>query len=739
MLLDSEDTEEDESDDLIVPSFEQFEPTVASQPSLDVKDQLLGEKAPSIAASIVLTAVEHVSSKQEPHVATTAASLSSPQTLITDAVQSLQSDALPPTRLSSSHVDGTVTPNAQPSTLLQNKSSTVSVDDVPTLSNPISTGSGADRHPASTSALPESKSSQPSLTRTESQQTVASLASSTQTAAQPFAENATCSPPPGKETSTASLAEVSFDNASLSRSDDAGPILSNVTASVNVSAASSNVTTGIAVVKPNPTRQTLDSSSSIAVRPVHSTSSIDTTYAASTRLPALHNALPGAHRRNETRQPLGQVIYTHASHPQPNESIYGTIMKRLVALEFNSTLTTTYIEEHTRTVWSALKRIEDKMLNLEKSVRDCRSLCMPQSLKPRPCLQRSQQDQLLRRLMLDLELHRARIESERVELSAQISMLSREMVLEKRLGMVQLLALVILLLFVILTRGSPSTPFVNIASPPTTATSAFSRGIRPRPRSFYERPEGLPRLSGDFSLSRDRRQYNQERRSHMHTGSISMSRTGSVKKTSRPSCAPKRATSPTHGIPFRLAADHTLPSNALSPGPSTASFSHTGEVSGSLPSSTVSPIAAPLVELVEEMSRPTSSATVRNSTGMETIRSSSVEAIKRRFKLLQPMRAGTFDSTPTQAPVRPYFPASAPEKRRLFILPPKMRRRSTVASADADEEDGPRKAWLSTSEDSADDSSTRQNSFNGISRSTSQPSVPFPPSPEPSDAEPHVS
>lgn len=115
-----------------------------------------------------------------------------------------------------------------------------------------------------------------------------------------------------------------------------------------------------------------DASSRSALLPVQNVSTSITTTATSTRLPILQTVIPPSARRNETRQPAPQVIYTHASNPQPNESIYGTIMKRLLALEFNSTLTTTYIEEHTRTVWSALRRIEDKILNLEKSVsRSC--------------------------------------------------------------------------------------------------------------------------------------------------------------------------------------------------------------------------------------------------------------------------------------------------------------------------------------------------------------------------------
>ena len=76
---------------------------------------------------------------------------------------------------------------------------------------------------------------------------------------------------------------------------------------------------------------------------------------------------PPQAKRNDTRPPP-QIVYTHGSNPQPNESIYGTIMKRLMSLEVNSTLSTAYIEEQSRIVWTALRRIDDKLGGIEKSV-----------------------------------------------------------------------------------------------------------------------------------------------------------------------------------------------------------------------------------------------------------------------------------------------------------------------------------------------------------------------------------
>lgn len=91
--------------------------------------------------------------------------------------------------------------------------------------------------------------------------------------------------------------------------------------------------------------------------------------------PALSTASHHAVKRNDTRhnaqqQPPPQVVYTqmHSSQPQPNESIYGTIMKRLMALEVNTTLSTAYVDEHSRMVWETFRRIEERLHGMERSV-----------------------------------------------------------------------------------------------------------------------------------------------------------------------------------------------------------------------------------------------------------------------------------------------------------------------------------------------------------------------------------
>lgn len=60
-------------------------------------------------------------------------------------------------------------------------------------------------------------------------------------------------------------------------------------------------------------------------------------------------------------------------------------------------------------------------------------------------------------------------------MSSQVKLLTQEVVLERRLGVAQLIGLLALFVFVGLTRGSPSTPFVSIAN---TATALRRRSLK---------------------------------------------------------------------------------------------------------------------------------------------------------------------------------------------------------------------------------------------------------------------
>ncbi|KAF7365626.1 V-type proton ATPase proteolipid subunit [Mycena venus] len=120
--------------------------------------------------------------------------------------------------------------------------------------------------------------------------------------------------------------------------------------------------------------------------------------------------------------------------PAGGESIYRTIMNRLTALEANHTLYARYVEEHTSAVREMLRRVGEDLGRAEGVGKA--------------------QAQTYARTLLEWEKQRKRVDAEYRELMRRVEYLSDEIVLEKRLGIAQLLLLLAVLVFMTLTRGS---------------------------------------------------------------------------------------------------------------------------------------------------------------------------------------------------------------------------------------------------------------------------------------------
>ncbi|THH09836.1 hypothetical protein EW145_g1726, partial [Phellinidium pouzarii] len=122
------------------------------------------------------------------------------------------------------------------------------------------------------------------------------------------------------------------------------------------------------------------------------------------------------------------------------ESIYHTIMTRLSLLEGNSTLILMYIEEQTRSMRDALRRLEEDVGRLEGIGKA--------------------QAQSIQKTVNEWERQRRRLEREHGELLTRVNYLTDEVMLEKRLGIAQLCLLLIVLFFLALTRGSRGEPLM---------------------------------------------------------------------------------------------------------------------------------------------------------------------------------------------------------------------------------------------------------------------------------------
>ncbi|GAA5968620.1 hypothetical protein JCM11641_007700 [Rhodosporidiobolus odoratus] len=177
--------------------------------------------------------------------------------------------------------------------------------------------------------------------------------------------------------------------------------------------------------------------------------------------------------------------------PQPGESIYGTIMKRLTSLEHNQTLSMHFIEAQSSMLREAFGRIERRLSEVESS--------------------KSRQEQSIRQALLSLEHQGVDLERERVELATQISLLTQEVRFEKRLAVAQLIALLAVVVFVGFTRSIPTSPFLHLVSGQGHPQSRTSKQEKPQGEPVSEKEDKEEPVGADAS-----------RRSHRHALSVSL-------------------------------------------------------------------------------------------------------------------------------------------------------------------------------------------------------------------------
>lgn len=236
----------------------------------------------------------------------------------------------------------------------------------------------------------EASSSTPSLTPTPSSTSLTVAVSTTvsldalATSAIPSAEMTSASPvveaspSPSESSAPAPTTLPPVESSPLSEhvatsSSTATPTSLPLTASSSVERTAESTTASSAseTVLPSPS----DSASASADAPSSSvTPSIYTITASRAAAPSATTVVPivptrpletaARPPRNETRPPILPPV----QQPQPGESIYGTIMKRLTSLEHNQTLSMHYIEAQGNMLRDAFGRVEKRLGDVEASV-----------------------------------------------------------------------------------------------------------------------------------------------------------------------------------------------------------------------------------------------------------------------------------------------------------------------------------------------------------------------------------
>lgn len=141
---------------------------------------------------------------------------------------------------------------------------------------------------------------------------------------------------------------------------------------------------------------------------------------------------------------------TQFQEPKTQESIYQTIMKRLSLLESNATLSLKYIEEQSQNLRDLLLKIEKKQnMRIELFFNEFNKSVVDQLE-----MFQTQYSNLLMETVYDLENQRRRSDRDVSALSSRLSLMADELVYQKKIGLAQALVLLVILVFVIITRGT---------------------------------------------------------------------------------------------------------------------------------------------------------------------------------------------------------------------------------------------------------------------------------------------
>ncbi|CAO1631647.1 unnamed protein product [Parajaminaea phylloscopi] len=161
---------------------------------------------------------------------------------------------------------------------------------------------------------------------------------------------------------------------------------------------------------------------------------------------AAHKREPSSGHGEHSWQPVAaSSIHSNGG----SESIYRTITKRLSALESNATLSMQYIEhsgQMLREVFRAMERRQETRLGEMLRALNSSNWRQIETLKRRQQLD-------LQKAIFEFDVHRQQTEAERRALLVEVQHLASEVMFERKLGVVQLILVLSLFGFMIMTRG----------------------------------------------------------------------------------------------------------------------------------------------------------------------------------------------------------------------------------------------------------------------------------------------
>ena len=197
---------------------------------------------------------------------------------------------------------------------------------------------------------------------------------------------------------------------------------------------------------------------------------------------------------SQTSQPgLKTSSHPPAAAPTTQESFFKSIHKRLQLLESNSTLSLQYIEEQSRILREAFTKVEKRQLAKTTTFLEVLNTTVLSELREF----RLQYDQIWQSTVLELSSQREQSQCEVVALSARLSILADEILLQKRMAIVQFFLILLCLGLVIFSRTTAAanpaylelqSTLQNMVSKPSTSFSRYLHLDNSPPGSPSSRP-----------------------------------------------------------------------------------------------------------------------------------------------------------------------------------------------------------------------------------------------------------
>ena len=191
---------------------------------------------------------------------------------------------------------------------------------------------------------------------------------------------------------------------------------------------------------------------------------------------------------SSSTRPPPSSIQPPPSNPTTQESFFKSVHKRLQLLESNSTLSLQYIEEQSRILRDAFAKVEKRQLAKTTAFLDTLNSTVLNELREF----RHQYDQLWQSTVLELSSQRTQTQQEIVALSSRLTILADEVMLHKRIAIVQFLLILVCLGLVLFSRSSSSvSTYLEL---PPVVQHAFNKSSSSLSKytTHFDTPPGSP-------------------------------------------------------------------------------------------------------------------------------------------------------------------------------------------------------------------------------------------------------